>query len=119
MARRTEHSKLGKWSLGVSLFFGVIFLLSFGGLRFMQSAGYVEDTGTPPRFAILLVLVMLICVLFVLGALVLGVAGILQRRRRKRYAVLGAFVSVLVLAVAYYAWLGPFLASRGYALPLT
>jgi uncharacterized SAM-binding protein YcdF (DUF218 family) len=85
----------------------------------MQSAGYVEDNGTPPWFAILLVLVMLICLFFVLVALVLGVAGMLQRRRKKRYAVLGAFVSVLVLVVAYYAWLGPVLASRGYSLPLT
>ncbi len=119
MARRTEHSTLGKWSLGLALFFGVAFLLGFAGLRFMQSTGYVEDTGTPPRFAILLVLVMLACLLFVLVAVVLGVAGMLQRRRKKRYAVLGAFVSVLVLAVAYYAWLGPFLASRGYPLPLT
>ena len=85
----------------------------------MQSAGYVEDSGTPPRFAILLVLVMLVCLLFVLVALVLGVAGMLQRRRKKRYALLGALASVLVLAVAYYAWSGPFLASRGYTLPLT
>jgi hypothetical protein len=119
MARRTEHSKLGKWSLGLSLFFGGAFLLGYAGLRFMQSAGYVEDTGTPPRFAILLVLVMLACLLFVLVAVVLGVAGILQRRRKKRYAVLGAFVGLLVLGAAYNEWLGPFLASRGYALPLT
>jgi hypothetical protein len=119
MARKTEHSKLGKWSLGLSLFFGVAFLLGLAGLRFMQSTGYVEDTGTPPRFAILLVLVMLACLSFVLVAVVLGVAGMLQRRRKKRYAVLGAFVGLLVLGAAYYAWLGPFLASRGYALPLT
>jgi hypothetical protein len=119
MARRIEHSKLGKWSLRLSLVFGVVFLLSFAGLRYMQSAGYVEGTGTPPWFAILLVLVMLACLLLVLVALVLGVAGMLQRRRKKRYAVLGALISVLVLGVAYYAWLGPFLASRGYALPLT
>jgi uncharacterized BrkB/YihY/UPF0761 family membrane protein len=119
MVRRTEHSKLGKWSLGLSLFFGVVFLLGFAGLRFMQSAGYVGDTGTPPQLAILLVLVMLICLLFVLVAVVLGIAGMLQRRRKKRYGVLGAFVGVLVLVVAYYTWLGPFLASRGYPLPLT
>jgi hypothetical protein len=119
MARKTEHSKLGKWSLGLSLSFGVVFLLGLAGLRFMQSAGYVEDSGTPPRFAILLVLVMLACLLFVLVAVVLGVAGMLQRRRKKRYAVLGAFVGLLVLGAAYYEWLGPFLASRGYALPLT
>ena len=65
----------------MSLFFGVVFLLSFAGLRFMQSASYVEDTGTPPRFAILLVLVMLACLLIVLVAVVLGVAGMLQRKR--------------------------------------
>jgi Na+-driven multidrug efflux pump len=119
MARRTEHSKLGKWSLGLSLFFGVAFLLSFAGLRLMQSAGYVEDTGTPPRLATLLVLVMLACLFFVLVAVVLGVAGVLQGKRKKRYAVLGAFVGLLVLGVVYYEWLGPFLASRGYTLPLT
>ena len=75
MARRTEHSKLGGWSLGLSLFFSVVFLLGLAGLRFMQSAGYVEDTGTPPQLAILLVLAMLTCLLFVLVAVVLGVAG--------------------------------------------
>jgi hypothetical protein len=112
MARRTAHSRLGRWSLRLSLFFGVAFLLGFAGLRFMQSTGYVEDTGTPPRFAILVVLVMLACLSFVLVAVVLGVAGMLQRKRKKRYAVLGAFVGVLVLGVAYYAWLEPFLASR-------
>jgi cytochrome bd-type quinol oxidase subunit 2 len=119
MARRTEHSKLGRWSLRLSLLFGVAFLLGLAGLRFMQSVGYVEDTGTPPQFAILVVLVMLLCLLIVLVALVLGIAGMLQRRHKKQYAVLGAFVSVLVLGVAYYAWLGPFLASRGYTFPLT
>jgi hypothetical protein len=119
MARRTEHSKLGRWSLRLSLFFGAVFLLGFAGLRYMQSVGYVEDTGAPPQFAILVVLVMLISLLFVLISLMLGIAGMLQRRHKKQYAVLGAFVSVLVLGVAYYAWLGPFLASRGYTLPLT
>lgn len=99
--------------------FGVLFLLGLAGLRFMQSVGYVEDSGTPPRLAVLLVLVMLVCLVFVLAALALGVAGMLQRRRKKRYALLGAFVGSLILAVAYYAWLGPFLASRGYPLPLT
>lgn len=29
MARGTEHSKLGRWSLRLSLFFGVVFLLGF------------------------------------------------------------------------------------------
>jgi hypothetical protein len=47
-----------------------------------------------------------------LGRRGVGVAGMLQCKRKKRYAVLGAFVGVLVLGVAYYAWLGPFLASR-------
>ncbi len=102
----------------MSLFFGVAFLLGFAVLRLMQSAGYVGDTGTPPRLAILLVLVMLACLLFVLVAVALGVAGMLQRKRKKRYAVLGAFVGLLVLGAAYYAWLGPFLASRGYTVPL-
>lgn len=74
----------------------------------MQSAGYIEDTGTPQQFATSVVLVMLLCLLFVLVALVLGIAGMLQRRHKKRYAILGAFVSVLVLGIAYYAWLGPF-----------
>jgi hypothetical protein len=85
---------------------------------FMRSAGYLEDTGTP-RFAILLVLVMLMCLMFVVVALGLGIAGMLQRRRKKLYAVLGTFVSVLVLLVAYYAWLVPVLSSRGYSLPLS
>jgi threonine/homoserine/homoserine lactone efflux protein len=97
----------------VSLLFGVAFLLGFAALRFMQSAGYVEDTGPPPWFAILLVLVMLVCSLFVLVALVLGVAGMLQRRRKNRYAVLGALIGVLVLGAAYYAWLGAMLSITG------
>jgi hypothetical protein len=110
---------MGSGSFRLSLVSGGVFLLSFAGLLLMRSAGYLEDTGTPPRFAILLVLVMLICLLFVVVALGLGIAGMLQRRRKKRYAVLGAFISVLVLLVAYYAWLVPVLASRGYSLPLS
>jgi uncharacterized membrane protein len=119
MARRTAHSKMGRWSFRLSLVSGGVFLLSFLGLLFMKYGGYLEDTSTPPRLAILLVLVMLICLLFVLVAFVLGVAGMLQRRRKKKYAVLGACVSVLVLVVAYYAWLVPVLKSQGRSLPLS
>ena len=118
MARRTEHSKMGKWSFRLSLVSGGVFLLSLLGLLFMKSGGYLEDTSTPPRLAILLVLVMLTSLLFVLVALVLGVAGMLQRRRKKVYALLGALASILVLVVAYYAWLAPVLKLHGYSLPL-
>ena len=117
MVQRTRHSKMGKWSFGLSLISGGVFLLGLLGLFFMRSGGYLEDGATPPRFAILLVLVMLTSLLLVLVALVLGVAGMLQRRRKKRYAVLGAFVSILVLVVAYYAWLAPVFKSHGYSLP--
>jgi hypothetical protein len=109
---------MGRWSLRLSLVSGAVFLLGFAGLLFMRSAGYLEGTDAP-RLALLLVLVMLVCLFFVVVALGLGIAGVLQRRRKKLYAVLGAFVSVLVLVVAYYAWLVPVLASRGYSLPLS
>ncbi len=117
MARKTEHSKLGRWSLGLSLFCGVVFLLSFAGLWFMRSAGYLEGTDTP-GLAVVLVLVMPVCLFFVVVAVGLGIAGILQRRRRRVLAVLGTFFSVLILVVAYYAVLVPLFKSYGYSLPL-
>ena len=117
MARKTEHSKFGRWSLGLSLFGGVVFLLSFAGLWFMRSAGYFEGADIP-GLAVLLVLVIPVCLFFVVVAMGLGIAGILQRRRRRLFAVLGTFFSVLILVVAYYALLVPVLESYGYSLPL-
>jgi hypothetical protein len=118
MARKTEHSKMGIWSLGLSLFFGAGFLLSFAGLWFMRSAGYFEGADIP-GLAVLLVLVIPVCLFFVVVAMGLGIAGILQRRRRRLFAVLGTFFSVLILVVAYYTLLAPLLESFGYSLPLT
>src|SRR5919205_177232 len=116
MARKTEHSRIGKWSLGLSLCFGVVFLLSFAGLRYMRSAGYFEGADTP-GVAVVLFLVMPVCLFFVVVALGLGIVGILQRRRRRLFGVLGTSVSVIILAVAYYAVLVPVLESFGYSLP--
>ena len=100
---RTEYSRMGIASFLLSFFPGVLFsllLLIFALLPDPQS----DRTYPPPELTpsgALLTLVLLVLLLLDVVALGLGMAGVLQRRRKRQYALLGMACSVLVLVVAY------------------
>lgn len=78
-------------------------LVSLAPLLSVAAPSRAEEVGFDAAFA--LVLLTPICELV---ALALGIAGSLQRRRKRTFALLGVACSVLVLA-AFFA--------RGFALP--
>lgn len=90
----------------MSLFGGGAFscalaVLSFADRWEAASGESLDASGVSTVFA----LVILGSLLLTVVALVLGVAGILQRRRRRLFALLGTAVSVAVLLVASYGFL--------------
>jgi Mn2+/Fe2+ NRAMP family transporter len=60
-----------------------------------------------PGLGLMVLFFMPTGIIFLLVAFVLGIAGMLQRRRRRLYAVLGTIVSAVVLTIGYLAWLVP------------
>jgi hypothetical protein len=95
---RSGQSGAGRWSFWLSLigggaFFCVLALLS------------LADRWEAPGLATIFALGILGSLLLTLVALVLGVVGMLQRRRRRLFALLGSAISVAVLLVASYGFL--------------
>ena len=86
---------------------GFLCLLALAWLFERWRAAQPIGQADAPGAGLLLLLFMAMGTLFLLAALVIGVAGMLQRRRRRLYATLGSVVSVVVLTVAYLTWLGP------------
>jgi multisubunit Na+/H+ antiporter MnhB subunit len=94
-----RHSGLGIASFAISIVAAMATLAAF------TYAGYVEvstpggmDENSPT--AILVGMAMLACGGLLLLGLILGIAGALQRDRRKIFAVLGALINGLVLGGA-------------------
>lgn len=116
---------MGLFSFGLAVVYGGGFLCLlalawlFERWRAAQPIGHADAPGA----GLLILLFMVMGIFFLLAALVMGVAGMLQRRRKRLYAVLGSVVSVVVLTVAYLTWLGPMcesnkkMCSLGWQLP--
>ena len=90
----------------MSLFGGGAFSCSLALLSFADrwEAGRgesIEASGLATVFA----LGILGSLLLIVVALVLGVVGMLQRRRKRLFALLGTAISVAVLLVAFYGFL--------------
>ena len=100
---RTEHSRMGITSFVLSFFPGVLFLV------ILLISALLPDPGRgrvypPPELTpsgALLTLVLLTILLLDVVALGLGMAGVIQWRRKRLYALLGVACSVLLLVVAY------------------
>ncbi len=103
---RTEQSGAGRWSFWLSLFGGGVFscmlaLLSLADRGEAARTESIDASGVATVFAFGILGSLLITVL----ALVLGVVGMLQRWRRRLFALLGSAISVVVLLVASYGFL--------------
>jgi uncharacterized BrkB/YihY/UPF0761 family membrane protein len=103
---RTEQSGAGRWSFWLSLIGGGAFscalaLLSFADRWEAAGGGSLDASGLATVFALGILGSLLVTVV----ALVLGVVGLLQRRRRRLFALLGTAVSAVVLLVASYGFL--------------
>ncbi len=103
---RTEQSRAGRWSFWLSLFGGGAFscalaVLSFAD-RWEAARGESLDAS---GLATVSALGILGSLLLSVVALVLGVVGMLQRRRRRLFALLGSAISIAVLLVASYGFL--------------
>jgi hypothetical protein len=103
---RTEQSGAGRWSFWLSLFGGgafscILALLSFADRWEAARGESIDASGLATVFAFGILGSLLITVV----ALVLGVVGVLQRRRRRLFALLGIAISVVVLLVASYGLL--------------
>ncbi len=86
---------------------GVLCLLALSWLYERWAAARPVGQVDAPGAGLLLLLSLLVGTFFLLVALVLGVAGMLQRRRRRLYAVLGTAVSVVALTIGCLTWLVP------------
>ncbi len=102
---RTEQSGTGRWSFWLSLFGGVfscmLALLSLADRWEAAGGESIDASGLATVFAIGILASLLLTVV----ALVLGVVGMLQRRRRRMFALLGSSISLVVLLVASYGFL--------------
>ena len=93
---RTEHSRMGIASLVIASLSG---LLLVGLVCVGLILRYVKPPGDPLAHGFWLLLLTLLTVLCALVALGLGIAGALQRRRKRLFAFLGIACSTLVFAV--------------------
>jgi hypothetical protein len=93
---RTEHSKMGMASLALSVVPGALLVVLVTLiLLFSATAPPEADETAFGAAVILLVLITLVSEVVALG---LGIAGMLQRQRRRLYAFLGIVCSISVLA---------------------
>ncbi len=116
-ATRTGQSGAGRWSFWLSLFGGGVFscmlaLLALADRWEAAGGGSIEASGLATVFAF----GILGSLLLIMAALMLGVVGMLQRRRRRLFALLGTAISVVVLLVASYGFLWDLLAGAAGGL---
>ena len=96
---RSRHSYLGIASFLLSFFPGVLLVGTYWLVLFLLSR---QPSGANQRgYAFGMFFLMLLTIASELVALVLGVAGVLQRRRKRSLAFLGVACSVLVLVLIH------------------
>ena len=104
-AARTEQSGAGRWSFWLSLLGGGAFSCSLALLSLADHWGAGDGSTDASGSATFFAFGILGGLLLTVAALVLGVVGMLQRRRRRLFALLGTVISVVVLLVASYGFL--------------
>ena len=102
---RGEQSRAGRWSFWLSLLGGGAFSCSLALLSFADRWGAGGGSTDASGLATVFALGILGGLLLAVAALVLGLAGLLQRRRRRLFALVGTAISVAVLLVASYGFL--------------
>jgi len=112
---RTTHSLMGAASFVLASFSGL--LLASLALLAWSLRGW-DPPGDEAAYGFGLIMLSFLLVLAEILALGLGVAGTLQRRRKRSFALLGVACSALMLAVilAQVDWVG-FIASFSEPIP--
>ncbi len=100
---RIEQSGLGIASFVLSFFPGVLFLgiLLISALFPNLYGDQTDPTYDGAAVGFFIAFWLLMFLLLNVIALGFGIAGVLQRRRKRTYAVLGMACSVLILVIAY------------------
>ena len=101
---------MGVLSFVASVLFGgiILCLLALPWLVERWEAASGQTVAEDAPGAGLLARYLMITSLFLLVIAVgLGIAGILQRQRKRLYAILGTVISIVVLVMAWYGWLWP------------
>ncbi len=108
---RTGHSEMGVLSFVLAVVCGGVILCLLAVLwlakRWEEASGKVIGGEDAPGLGFLVLFFVLTGHFFLLVGVVLGIAGMLQRRRRRFYAVLGTAVSVVVLTIGCLTLLLP------------
>ncbi len=92
--REDKHSRMGIASLVLAILVGVLVFLIIAGAGVLEAStpgGMDEDT----PLVVLIGFAVIGCLLANLVGLGLGIAGLIQRRRKKLYAIPGAILTVL------------------------
>lgn len=94
---RSGQSLLGIFSFILALLagLGVLILVVISGVLEVRSPGSIS--GGTSGTAVAIGLLIILCALTDLAAAGLGIAGVIQRRRKRVFAVLGVVLSVLTL----------------------
>lgn len=98
IGREDKHSRMGIASLVLAILVGVLVFLIIGGAGVLEAStpgGMDEDS----PLVVLIGFAVIGCLLANLVGLGLGIAGMIQRRRKKLFAILGAIFNGLVVLV--------------------
>lgn len=103
---RTGHSRIGIASFILALVPGLLFVLLILLIPFLDDVVAPEPPAPDlapdaPGLGLLVIILALTIALSEIMALVLGIAGVLQRRRKRLFAFAGIAASVMVLVFAY------------------
>jgi len=98
VGREDKHSRMGIASLVLAILVGVLVFLLIGGAGVMEAStpGGINEDST---LVGLIGLGIIGCLLANLVGLGLGLAGLIQRRRKKLFAILGAIFNGLIVLV--------------------
>jgi succinate dehydrogenase hydrophobic anchor subunit len=97
---RTEHSRLGIASFILALVPGLAFI-ALVLLFVLQARTASQFQEYAAGWGVLTFMLVLTIALSEIAALVLGIAGALQRRRKRLFAFLGIAICVLALTFGY------------------
>jgi hypothetical protein len=100
---RTGHARSGIVSFAISIGAAAI-LAILVLLLLLLTLMNIDPPGDEVAYGFMVFMLVLAIALSEIVALVLGVVGVLQRRRKRSFAVLGIACSVLAFAVVYIGW---------------
>lgn len=95
------NSRAGITSVAFSTCVGIVFLSLIPSLHLYLKAEANDVNFDAPGTGLTFLVIVAILVFLDVIAFGFGIAGILQRQRKRHFAILGIIVSVMVLALIY------------------